>query len=117
MVVQASTIIMSATRIAKLRSSRAWRLAAVLTIGLLFTPLFVVLALELLGFSTLPGLYVLAVPGGFLWESGYRGSLIDWGDGWAWLTPPGIAVVYGPILVAISWLLYRLLRGRRDQSR
>ena len=105
------------SRIVKLRSSSAWRLAAALALCLFIAFVFVVLALELLGFSTLPGLFMLAVPGGLLWESGYRGSLIDWGDGWAWLTPPGIVLVYGPILAALSWLLYLLLRGRRNQSK
>lgn len=100
------------SRIVKLRSSSAWKLAAALTLCLFFAPVLVVVVLELLGLSTLPGLYLLAIPGGLLWELGYRGSLIKWGDGWALLTSPGIVLVYGPILAALSWLLYRLLRGR-----
>lgn len=104
-------------RIVKPRSSSAWRFAAALTLCLFLALVFVVLALELLGLSTLPGLFLLAFPGGLLWELGYRGSLINWGDGWALLTPPGIILVYGPILAALSWLLYLLLRGRRNQSK
>lgn len=95
--------------------SQAWRLAAVFALCLLLIPLFVVLVLELLGVSTLPGLYLLAVPAELLWDSGYRGSLVDWGDGWVWLTPPGIALVYGPILAILSGLLYRSLRGHRGR--
>jgi hypothetical protein len=90
-------------------------LGAVFAVCLLLIPLSVVLVLELLGVSTLPGLYLLALPAELLWDAGYRGSLVDWGDGWVWLTPPGIALVYGPIVAILSGLLYRLLRGHRGR--
>ena len=98
------------------RPRRAWRLAAVVVFGLVLASLLVLLALQLLGLGTFPGLLLIALPASLLWELGYRGSLIEWGDGWVWLTAPGITLVYSPILAALCWLFSRSLRSRRARG-
>jgi hypothetical protein len=95
------------------RSTRP--LIAAFASGLLLAALLVLLGLQFAGLS-FPGFLLTVYPALFLWELGYRGSLIDWGDGWVWLTDPGIALVYGPVVLTLSWLCGRaLFRLRKER--
>ena len=96
------------------RSTR--QLVAALASGFLLAALLVLLGLRFAGLSFL-GFLLTVYPALLLWELGYRGSLIEWGDGWVWLSNPGIALVYGPVVLVLSWLCYRaLFRLRKERA-
>ena len=80
--------------------------------------LVVILSLDPLGLSAWVGLALSVFPASLLWNLGYRGSLIQWGDGWTWLTSLGVIVVYGPIVAALAWftLRYRRRSARRKRA-
>jgi hypothetical protein len=94
-----------------------WRLVAAVVTCLALAALVVYLGLFASGVGSWPGLVLAAAPAVLLFDLGYRGSLIGWGDGYAWLTDAGIGVVYGPVVLALGWLSYRLLAIRRIRER